>query len=197
MRMLLSISIHAPRTGSDIPPRFPSASSPRNFNPRSPHGERRTQTNDNGIRRNLFQSTLPARGATAGRLRAARLTVISIHAPRTGSDKGGAVESGFCPHFNPRSPHGERRRFSPRTKQHSHFNPRSPHGERRRRSHDGSPVLTFQSTLLARGATVSPPTSTPTTTFQSTLPARGATGPQEDGQRHDAFQSTLPARGAT
>mgnify|MGYP006972855509 CR=1 FL=1 len=34
-----------------------------------------------------------------------------------------------------------------------HFNPRSPHGERRRRSRDGASVLTFQPTLPARGAT--------------------------------------------
>ena len=58
-------------------------------------------------------------------------TMISIHAPRAGSD---ALEvSGFqtLPHFNPRSPCGER---------HGHakslptcgknFNPRSPCGER-------------------------------------------------------------------
>ena len=34
---------------------------------------------------------------------------ISIHAPHTGSDKGGAQRRLFYPYFNPRSPHGERR----------------------------------------------------------------------------------------
>ena len=33
-----------------------------------------------------FQSTLPARGATNGRLRSIIQTAISIHAPRKGSD---------------------------------------------------------------------------------------------------------------
>ena len=56
------ISIHAPRTGSDFP-------SPTHFQPPA-----------------TFQSTLPARGATAQR----------IHRMLTAT------------HFNPRSPHGER-----------------------------------------------------------------------------------------
>ncbi len=34
-----------------------------------------------------FQSTLPARGATVAAVFASRSVVISIHAPRTGSDK--------------------------------------------------------------------------------------------------------------
>ena len=58
-----------------------------------------------------FQSTLPARGATL----ALSSTLgedrkISIHAPRTGSDQ---CARPLCfprhSHFNPRSPHGERR----------------------------------------------------------------------------------------
>ena len=101
-----TISIHAPRTGSDVS--FSSTSCTRHyFNPRSPHGERRfipTTT----ARSSLFQSTLPARGAT--------VTFLCVY------DKS---------HFNPRSPHGERRnqqRYHAR--QQVHFNPRSPHGER-------------------------------------------------------------------
>ena len=57
------ISIHAPRTGSDETSQA-SALCPRNFNPRSPHGERplpRLESRNDTI----FQSTLPARGATA------------------------------------------------------------------------------------------------------------------------------------
>ena len=57
----------------------------RNFNPRSPHGERRSKRR-RGKTTRRFQSTLPARGATAYLRR-------SRH-PRL--------------HFNPRSPHGER-----------------------------------------------------------------------------------------
>ena len=56
------ISIHAPRTGSDV-------SRCRLHSPTS-----------------AFQSTLPARGATAGRRDGVQDARISIHAPRTGSD---------------------------------------------------------------------------------------------------------------
>ena len=103
------ISIHAPRTGSDplsvrllLPPssdfnpRSPHGErrqgavqnkSPRqNFNPRSPHGER-----PHGMQlpvwTTTFQSTLPARGATASKLCKPAGCTISIHAPRTGSDE--------------------------------------------------------------------------------------------------------------
>ena len=103
-----SISIHAPRTGSDLPP---------------------MQTC--GISR-IFQSTLPARGAT----RALRLRM---------QPDG---------HFNPRSPHGERLGSSPRADKTSYFNPRSPHGERRDAGAKNPARCRFQSTLPARGATV-------------------------------------------
>ena len=147
-----------------------------NFNPRSPHGERQ------GVihlpRQTLkFQSTLPARGATRTGISQRVTWMISIHAPRTGSD--GVVGQDYPPirisihaprtgsdsllrqngrtgrHFNPRSPHGERRMpiiwenialaisiHAPRTGSDAltpsrvaptlDFNPRSPHGERRR-----------------------------------------------------------------
>ena len=55
------------------------------FNPRSPHGERPqhlTYDFDAGT----FQSTLPARGATQQRIAYFTALLISIHAPRTGSD---------------------------------------------------------------------------------------------------------------
>ena len=58
------ISIHAPRTGSDRASRRASARQ-RNFNPRSPHGERRLSGCGRRWHRR-FQSTLPARGATRG-----------------------------------------------------------------------------------------------------------------------------------
>ncbi len=79
-----AISIHAPRTGSDL---FASKSGRpmTNFNPRSPHGERRF-SNLNGRTPDRFQSTLPARGATG----------------RSREPKGSQI------YFNPRSPHGER-----------------------------------------------------------------------------------------
>ena len=147
--------------------------------------------------------------------------LISIHAPRMGSDlphvqvgriykvfqstlpAWGATSCYDCTgsgadDFNPRSPHGERRRLKFTTIIKINFNPRSPHGERL------MPILTLS--LLG--------------TFQSTLPAWGATrlrmnrsrayfnfNPRSPhGERHpqsldvwhlSQFQSTLPAWGAT
>ena len=100
---------------------------------------------------------------------------ISIHAPRTGSDKAGDginISETISIHA-PRTGSDSSLLFvipSP-----SYFNPRSPYGERLRRSgglEAGSP---FQSTLPVRGATCSQPLMSPPLRFQSTLPVRGAT----------------------
>ena len=103
-------------------------------------------------------------------------TSISIHAPRTGSDRAGKQSRLPCWYFNPRSPHGERQSVThaepithaisihaPRTGSDSlsllardssgDFNPRSPHGERRNSPFVCFRFSTFQSTLPARGAT--------------------------------------------
>ena len=61
------ISIHAPRTGSD------------------------EQLGLKQIDYELFQSTLPARGATFSRFVCTPQPSISIHAPRTGSDRAWAT----------------------------------------------------------------------------------------------------------
>ena len=55
-----------------------------------------------------FQSTLPARGATNLKLGYGGTQKISIHAPRTGSNRTSSSIFPGRPHFNPRSPHGER-----------------------------------------------------------------------------------------
>ena len=57
----------------------------QNFNPRSPYGERRTKDTQK-TRAERFQSTLPLRGATAPSRSYRRRSIISIHAPLTGSD---------------------------------------------------------------------------------------------------------------
>ena len=145
------ISIHAPRTGSDLTPRNWNAHQ-KNFNPRSPHGERRcwkgTPENRNyfnprsphGERLSprtlkdsptLFQSTLPARGATRRAGLQPHRVRISIHAPRTGSDRLSSATRSIWANFNPRSPHGERRLKAGRQRE----------------------MNTFQPTLPARGAT--------------------------------------------
>mgnify|MGYP004714141563 FL=1 len=125
----------------------------RNFNPRSPHGERlhnprkvcnllefqstlpargATGAFISMILTNIFQSTLPARGATTARQHPDSRMAISIHAPRTGSDNSIRTRNiQTALHFNPRSPHGERRGCpTVCCDRKKHFNPRSPHGER-------------------------------------------------------------------
>ena len=78
------ISIHAPRTGSDGSWKVWNMLPSGYFNPRSPHGERRRILPYMGDMP-VFQSTLPARGAT-----------------------GREQQRHKQGYFNPRSPHGER-----------------------------------------------------------------------------------------
>ena len=123
------ISIHAPRTGSDVREADVDGQL-LDFNPRSPHGERQ-QSKEESANTMIFQSTLPARGATSVCWRCPTCKRISIHAPRTGSDNRQHHKTFLSGDFNPRSPHGERRSTT-------------LHGWR------SNP---FQSTLPARGAT--------------------------------------------
>ena len=79
------ISIHAPRAGSDVYAVMTMDYS-KNFNPRSPCGERHNVQHlldEDG----LFQSTLPVRGATSSSSFSRPSLLISIHAPRAGSDR--------------------------------------------------------------------------------------------------------------
>ena len=122
------ISIHAPRVGSDAAPSKPG-SKPKDFNPRSPCGERQelvisfgandkfqstlpvwgaTTSRTGSTRRSEFQSTLPVWGATSLLGYLNTVENISIHAPRVGSDCRPLLRSFAFPHFNPRSPCGER-----------------------------------------------------------------------------------------
>ena len=154
---------------------MPQGRTEGDFNPRSPHGERPWEPP--GVRPgDLFQSTLPARGATrrarpaerrnksisihaprtgsdATKSSSGRRPAISIHAPRTGSDqiKPGTVRQNGD--FNPRSPHGERHLQPSPCPHPRHFNPRSPHGERPHAGDERGGGMAFQSTLPARGAT--------------------------------------------
>ena len=139
------ISIHAPRVGSDIY----AHSVLRldfHFNPRSPCGERPAQYHPlTDIV--LFQSTLPVWGATPLLVLLRTLPLISIHAPRVGSDCSREGKLKRLKNFNPRSPCGERQLavtpisiHAPRVGSDKNlweksstlcnFNPRSPCGER-------------------------------------------------------------------
>mgnify|MGYP003247457414 CR=1 FL=1 len=82
----MTISIHAPRMGSD----FKSCAYVARYV--------------------TFQSTLPAWGATFVFLPVVNMVTISIHAPRMGSDDLLRMPEKEKKYFNPRSPHGERRR---------------------------------------------------------------------------------------
>ena len=122
------ISIHAPRTGSDIR-RETVETVFAYFNPRSPHGER-PLTRSAVASKSRFQSTLPARGATKPRPRDAARTAISIHAPRTGSDnqEGLRARKGQISIHAPRT--GSDMTCPTLSNARRYFNPRSPHGER-------------------------------------------------------------------
>ena len=102
----------------------------RYFNPRSPQRERPPDWLERYRHHRIFQSTLPAKGATLTAhpvlfpvcisIHAPRkgsdslsLTVtqpssISIHAPRKGSDSDTFLSLNFTCNFNPRSPQRER-----------------------------------------------------------------------------------------
>ena len=81
------------------------------FNPRSPCGERHKSKY---VRKAVasFQSTLPVWGATIDHRSHAERKLISIHAPRVGSDSIAALTAALEFYFNPRSPCGERPRLA-------------------------------------------------------------------------------------
>ena len=79
-----------------------------------------------------FQSTLPERGETAVTQTPPLITQISIHFPRMGRDVRDTLCNRLRTHFNPLSPHGERRRRFAAGIPAVNFNPLSPHGERRK-----------------------------------------------------------------
>ena len=125
------ISIHAPRTGSDVARLADVVARRKHFNPRSPHGERLVDNAELNQPINIFQSTLPARGATERCDCGCSQTDISIHAPRTGSDKNALMLAHQCAI----SIH------APRT------------GSDGKRGAQALSPAPFQSTLPARGAT--------------------------------------------
>ncbi len=85
------ISIHAPREGSDTGA-FIAYITNGDFNPRSPRRERPCPAKRRSTAM-VFQSTLPAKGATALHRGVLRNFIISIHAPREGSDASGALDA--------------------------------------------------------------------------------------------------------
>ena len=124
-------------------------------------------------------------------------TEISIHAPRTGSDRHRAPLRGFRADFNPRSPHGERPWCAKNAPSCVEFQSTLPARGATHQAAYQHETAGFQSTLPARGATHFSRFPAPAVLFQSTLPARGATFCADIHGCLKRFQSTLPARGAT
>ena len=145
------------------------------FNPRSPCGERLA-------------------GCDYGNLH----ILISIHAPRVGSDMFEGMRGMFGKYFNPRSPCGERPPiiggkhetadyFNPRSpcgERHRklifplhflNFNPRSPCGERPISNKNAPAVQHFNPRSPCGERRLLLPTCSKPIQFQSTLPVWGAT----------------------
>ena len=151
------ISIHAPRTGSDtitnfqksldvkfqstLPARGATAGvfrqcsiRPAHFNPRSPHGERRSIYADVIPTENISIHAPRTGSDTRMRYLEGRSVRISIHAPRTGSDRSAALNALTKTAFQSTLPaRGATRRSGGKTAWSNNFNPRSPHGERLRK----------------------------------------------------------------
>ena len=189
------------------------------FNPRSLHGERRSKASVTGGF-TIFQSTLPARGATTSTQRRAIWTrfqstlpargatrtryfypcthAMSIHAPCTGSDCSTPQLACLRNHFNPRSLHGERRERVldvPRCADISIHAPctgsdKTGNGFSRRNKHF-NPRSLHGERPLPKGCTA----------VWANFNPRSLHGERPEVTRvlalTNVFQSTLPARGAT
>ena len=142
------------------------------FNPRSPHGERH------------FPRNMSAQ------------TMISTHAPRTGSDFAGGGSVNDLLYFNPRSPHGERRDRQGGGDSTPHFNPRSPHGERRRGAAQSCVPQNFNPRSPHGERHAMAWAIQRVNAFQPTLPARGATDARTLGHRERPISTHAPRTGS-
>ena len=124
---------------------------------------------------NWFQSTLPSQGATIIAATDKRSTLISIHAPLTGSDPSFFRSCGNAISFQSTLP---------------------SQGATEAWSLLGV-AQGFQSTLPSQGATILKHQMFYFNWFQSTLPSQGATCRLYLTLKSYLFQSTLPSQGAT
>ncbi len=170
---LVDISIHAPRTGSDVV--LPAPAVPEtDFNPRSPYGERQ-------------QAPVPGGGSRD----------FNPRSPY-GERHGFLTFPLHLSNFNPRSPYGERRGRWSCSRRWRNFNPRSPYGERQCRSFVRRVQCRFQSTLPVRGATPQGLSVVVHRLISIHAPRTGSDARYSSKYcRLSEFQSTLPVRGAT
>ena len=192
------VSIHAPRTGRDVP-----------------------------SRRGRFDVLVSIHAPRTGRDVLGHrdddvVVQVSIHAPRTGRDSCHRRPSRTLQGFNPRAPYGARlvstrpptesctfqstrpvrgatAAWDASTTCSTSFNPRAPYGARprHRRGPRRRDPVSIHAPRTGRDRCPAP-WICPSYAFQSTRPVRGATGtvssPSLSGLR---FQSTRPVRGAT
>ena len=172
----------------------------------------------------LFQPTLPARGATRKRIRSsANKNRFQPTLPARGATIAEPLRGVEQIHFNPRSPHGERQHMpscdfwhilisthAPRTGSdhtgrrpncplQAHFNPRSPHGER---PNAPAPPVARSSNFNPRSPHGERQNRPHRRRFAAHFNPRSPHGErrfkiQLKCVRAVAFQPTLPARGAT
>ena len=161
----------------------------RNFNPRSPCGERLIRYQPGvvqseisihapraGSDRNHFNPRSPCGERQAATPLKTVSIKISIHAPRAGSDGTLVAAILQLVLFQSTLPvRGATLCVATRLQRHANFNPRSPCGERQAEPTADMHIATFQSTLPVRGATVAFIKMQFGDKFQSTLPVRGAT----------------------
>ena len=100
------------------------------FNPLSPHGERRHEGDPVPGLSGHFNPLSPHGERPSCSRPSGRWRRISIHSPRMGRDPAGAGAVCRGGNFNPLSPHGERRKLRTTSSRATYFNPLSPHGER-------------------------------------------------------------------
>ena len=126
------------------------------------------------------------------------LANISIHAPRTGSDRITSLTSD-CHTISIHAPRtGSDCEARTTSISGCYFNPRSPHGERLRLLDFVIHVCKFQSTLPARGATSKSRRQGNPQWISIHAPRTGSDFLNQAGRSLGRkFQSTLPARGAT
>ena len=147
----------------------------RNFNPRSPCGERQNGTMTKA-EIDGFQSTLPMRGATLICCPGFHKFLISIHAPHAGSDLSGPWPESRAPGFQSTLP----MRGATPTCKHKYEE------------------AEFQSTLPMRGATQRLNNICIVDSISIHAPHAGSDRKDPDYVKKKwRFQSTLPMRGAT
>ncbi len=145
-----------------------------------------------------FQSTLPARGATTTAASTASSSLISIHAPRTGSDTPLSRLLGVVIYFNPRSPHGERRApASGRGRRCSGISIHAPRtGSDRADEKCGNRTeISIHAPRTGSDRTFMLYFFLPSISIHA--PRTGSDGNGVELENDAIFQSTLPARGAT